>query len=146
MKKIVFLTPVLMIVLSIGSLSFAEEMKGMDGKDSMMKKGMMGKDMMGHMMMKSMMDKSVVPTSDGGIVIVAGNKITKYDKDLNVVKEADVKVDMEAMKKQMGDMMKMCPMMGDMKDMSGESKGTGETPATESAGAEENAADHASHH
>ena len=118
MKKVIFLSLAFMATLSLSSLSFAQEMKGMEGKGSMM-------------------NKSVVPTSDGGIVIVAGNKITKYDKDLNVVKEAEVKVDMEATKKQMADMMKMCPMMGDMKGMDSESKDAGEAPVAE---------DHAAHH
>ncbi len=127
MKKILSASLVIAAALFLASLSFAEDMKDM-------KKGMMG-----HMMMKSMMDKSVVATSDGGIVVVAGNKITKYDKDLNVVKEVEIKVDAEAMQKQMGEMMKMCPMMGDMKDMGGESGGTADAAA-------EGGTDHASHH
>ena len=68
-------------------------------------------------MMNSMMGRSVVATNDGGVVVVTGNKLIKYDKDLNVVKEVELKMDMEAMKKNMDDMMKMCPMMGKgMKD------------------------------
>ena len=56
--------------------------QGMMGGD-MMGPGMMGKGMMGGMMMKSMMEKTMVATSDGGIIVLAGNKLTKYDKDLN---------------------------------------------------------------
>ena len=148
MKKIVCLSLVLSAVLSFGSLSFAEDMKGMEDKGSMMKKGMMGKGMgmMGPMMMKMMMDKSVVATSDGGVVVLAGNKITKYDKDLNIVKEAEIKVDMEAMQKDMTSMMKMCPMMkGGMKDMDEESKEADEAQAP-TAGSAGNATDHAAHH
>lgn len=37
--------------------------------------------------------KNVVPTRDGGIVIVSPSKIVKYDKDLNVVKEVDLALD-----------------------------------------------------
>lgn len=97
--------------------------------DEKMEKGM-GKDMtdggmMKHMMMKSMMEKSVVATADGGIVVVTGNKIAKYDKDLNLTKEAEIKVDAEAMKKDMEGMMKMCPMMkGETKDMGEDSDST----------------------
>ena len=129
MKKIIILTLIAMMTsLSASSLSFAEDMKGMGGDSSsqqnqaMMGRGMMGKGMMGgkmmgmHMMMKMMMEKSVVATSDGGVVVVAGNKITKYDKDLKVVKEAEVKMDMEAMGKNMEEMMAKCPMMQKMKE------------------------------
>ena len=84
-----------------------------------MGKGMMDGKMMGMCpMMQSMMQKQVVATSDGGIIVVAGNKITKYDKNLNVVKEVEQKMDMDGMKK----MMKDCPMMG--KGMMG-NKGNG---------------------
>ena len=48
--------------------------------------------------MQAMREKSVTATPEGGLIIVLGNKITKYDKDLNVVKEAELKIDMEAMR------------------------------------------------
>jgi len=57
-------------------------------------------------MCRMMMHKCVVATSDGGIVVMIGNKLTKYDKNLNLVKEAEIKIDMEAMKK----MCKECSM------------------------------------
>ena len=38
-------------------------------------------------------DKNVVSTPDGGIIIVGSSKITKYDKDLNVIKEIKLKTD-----------------------------------------------------
>ena len=124
MKKRV-VTIVAVAVLTTVSLALAQmndkgkDMMGggmMDGKKkgSMMGEGMMGKGMMGGMMMKSMMEKTIVATSDGGIIVSAGNKLTKYDKDLNVVKEVEIKMDMEGMHKQMMDMMKNCPMMKGM--------------------------------
>ena len=77
MKKIALSFLMLTVILSLGSMSFAEDVKGMPDKEPGMKKGMMMKDkkmgMMGPMMMKMMMDKSVVATSDAGIVVVAGN-------------------------------------------------------------------------
>ena len=92
-----------------------------------------GKGMMGLCpMMKSMMGRSIVATSDGGIVVVMGNKLTKYDKDLNVAKEVELKMDMEGMKKMMGEMMEKCPMMG------GQDGKTDAAPTAE--------AGHASHH
>lgn len=56
-------------------------------------------------MMKCMSDKSLVATSDGGVVVLVGHKLIKFDKDLNVVKEVEIGIDVEEMKK-------ICPMMG----------------------------------
>lgn len=136
-KSIIVITAV--VVLSISGLALAQ-MENKD-KSTMMGKGMMmdGKGMMMHgMMMNAMMNKSMVATSDGGVVVMTANKLTKYDKDLNVVKEIELTMDMEGMKK----MMKDCPMMGkgmmgDM-DKDAESKGDTQAPAQE--------VDHASHH
>ena len=111
----------------------------MDGKSGMMGKGMMDGKRMGMCpMMKSMMERSVVATSDGGVVVAMGNKLTKYDKDLNVVKEAELKMDMEGMQK----MMKNCPMMG--KGMMGNMDN--DTGAKTDSPAPANEVDHASHH
>jgi hypothetical protein len=90
-------------------------MKNMQDTQPPMKKEMMmdGKKMLMMGPMMKAMEKSMVATEDGGVIVLAGNKLIKYDKDLNVVKEADIKVDMVAMQKQMSEMMKMCPMMKD---------------------------------
>jgi hypothetical protein len=70
--------------------------------------------MMGHgscmgAMMKSMMSKSVLETKDGGLVVMVGNKLMKFDKDLNLVKEVEVKVDVTGMQEMMEQIMKNCP-------------------------------------
>ncbi len=83
----------------------SKEMKGpmMMQKPGMMEPGKMPMDkcsMQGMMMNKMMMQKSLAPTGDGGIVVMAGNKLLKYDKDLNLVKEVTIpmeKPDMEGM-------------------------------------------------
>jgi hypothetical protein len=67
----------------------------------MMKEGMMGKGMMGKGMMGSMMEKKIVATQDGGVVIWSGNKLTKYDKNLALVKEVELKDDMAQMQQKM---------------------------------------------
>ena len=118
----------------------------MDGKGGMM--GMMGKGMMdGKMMgmcpmMKSMMERYVVATSDGGVVVVMGNKLTKYDKNLNITKEVELKMDMEGMQKMMENMKGMCPMMKGM--MGGMEKQSDKAQDTSPAASDE--VDHASHH
>ena len=135
MNKVTTFVLTAALVLSTG-LAFAQD-TGMK-KECTMGKGMMDGKMMGmmkHGMMMKMMEKNVVATSDGGIVIVAGNKVTKYDKNLNLVKEVELKNDMEGMKKMMAD----CPMMKGLdKDDDGDEAGEATKPA--------DAVDHASHH
>ena len=137
-KSVLAITAVL--VLTISGLALAEMEKGkeMMGEQGMGMKGggmkgeMMGKGgMMGMHGMMKMMEKSVVATSDGGIVIVSANKISKYDKDLNLVKEVELKMPT------MEEMQKMCPMMGDMKEDSSRGNAPGESTSVD---------EHAGHH
>jgi hypothetical protein len=130
---VVALTGLLLVGLSFSA--FAEE-KGMVGCD-MMKGGMMGKQAMsdsgmaaqGGMMgmcpmMKPamnpmpmnhmMMNKSLVATADGGVVVLVGNKLMKYDKDLVLQKQVELEMDMAGMQKTMMPMMQGCPMGGGM--------------------------------
>lgn len=141
MKRLIFGIFIMFVALSLGAPLYAHDKEmGMMGTESGENKGMMGGKMMGmHMMMKMILEKSVVATEDGGIVVVAGNKITKYDKDLNVVKEAEIKMDIEAMQKNMKEMMEKCPMMKDMGEKT-EAASVGTTDQAASA------SDHASHH
>ncbi len=61
------------------------------------------------MMMKGMMGTSLVATSDGGVVVLKGDTLTKYDRNLNVVKTANISDGMMAGKGKKG---KGCCMMG----------------------------------
>lgn len=106
MKKLIMALMILTMAFAQGSFSFAYDGKDGDVK-CCMKKNMMGGKNMGSMM-KMMTERTVTATPDGGVVVLAGNKLTKYDKDLNVVKEADVKFDLEAMQKEMA---AVCPMI-----------------------------------
>ncbi|MCX6354984.1 MAG: hypothetical protein NTZ78_08790 [Candidatus Aureabacteria bacterium] len=63
----------------------------------------------------SMMRRTAIATQDGGVVVMQGNKIMKYDKDLNLQKEAELKCDMEGMHKMMKEMHAGCPMCKEMK-------------------------------
>lgn len=63
--------------------------------------------------MCSMMVKSqMVATDEGGVIVLAGNKLMKYDADLNLVKEVEVKMPMGPMGG------KQYPMMGKMTEKS----------------------------
>jgi hypothetical protein len=44
-------------------------------------------------------DKTVIPTSDGGIIVVTSDKIVKYDKNLNIIKDVKLKSDNPAVSK-----------------------------------------------
>jgi hypothetical protein len=54
-----------------------------------------GKNMKGMMGMMGMPHQTVVATSDGGVVILSGGKLAKYDAGLNLVNEIEIKKDKE---------------------------------------------------
>jgi len=129
MKKAIFIA--LVILLLVPTLAFSQEKSEEGttmGKGMMMQKemakpaekeGMQGKHekmgmvgMMGTMGM--MMKKEMVATPDGGVIVMAGNKLLKYDKNLDLVKEVEIKMDFEGMKKTMEKMKEECPMHKEM--------------------------------
>ncbi len=77
------------------------------GPREMMKKEMMTKSILTGMcpMHMMMMSKSMVSTKDDGVIIMAGDKLLRYDKNLELVKEAEVDFDAEDMRK----MCEACP-------------------------------------
>ncbi|MDP2980484.1 MAG: hypothetical protein Q8N67_00250 [Candidatus Omnitrophota bacterium] len=113
MKKIVFVLLSALICMSFLSVSFARDTgdKKWDKKDQ-------------HCPMYKMMgEKKLVATQDGGAVLMMGNKLIKYDAQLNIIKEVEIKIDMEAMKNSMDEMRKNCPMCkGKECDMKGAKK------------------------
>jgi len=65
------------------------QQRGMMG-GSMQNRGMMGPNsMMGPMMHST----SVVATEDGGVVVLMGNELLKYDKELNLTKKTEINFD-----------------------------------------------------
>ncbi len=63
------------------------------------------------MMMHTVMSKEMVGTEDGGVIVLIGNKLLKYDKNLDLKKEVEIQIDMKAMKKMMMQMREECPGM-----------------------------------
>jgi len=123
MRKMTGMVLVGLVAAVFCSSVFAEEKESAMDKDAMkpamMGQGMMGQGMMGQGMMdkdkmmgmcKMMMGKSVVATSDGGVVVLTGNKLQKYDKNLELKKEVEIKVDMGSMHKMKKQMMGGCKM------------------------------------
>jgi len=104
---------------AMGDKAGMKESKG-DMMGMMGDKGMKGGMGMMHEMMGSMMERKMIATSDGGVVVINGAKLDKFDKDLNLVKETELKPDTAGMKSMMDQMKQACPMMGKgmgMKDM-----------------------------
>lgn len=82
----------------------------MAGKEKMMDQRM------GGMMMKAMMPSGIVSSENGGFVVLAGNKLLKYDANLELVKEAKIPMDMGGMQEMMQNMKNSCPMCQGMMD------------------------------
>ncbi len=110
MKKILFVLLAALVCMSFLSVSFARDMdeKKWDKKDHGCSMCPMHKMMMG--------GKELITTQDGGVVLMMGNKLIKYDASMNLVKEVEIKMDMEAMKNSMEEMKKNCPMCSKMQD------------------------------
>jgi len=102
MSKVIMLVAV---IISFSAVSFAADAAQTGGPmmgGGMMSGGMMGSgkgDCMGSMGTMMGMMNSLVATSDGGVVVMIGNKLYKYDKNLNLVKEAEIKVDFKGMQR-----------------------------------------------
>lgn len=102
---------VLGMVLAIICVGCAGMKCPLTGKHHTMGKGeMWGCCPMHREMGMAMMKRTLVPTQDGGIALLMGDKLVKYDKDLNVQKEAELKRDPEGMRKMMEEMCAGCPM------------------------------------
>ena len=77
----------------------------MKKRDQMQSRCPMGKRMgMDNMPMCGMMGKTMVPSDDGGVIVMIGNKLYKYDKNLELKKEVELTIDYENMKKMMMEM------------------------------------------
>jgi hypothetical protein len=90
MRKVIAVI-IAVLILSVPGVVFAQMEHGEGMMDD---KGMPKKDhgMKGCPMMKHMMGPMVIPTSDGGVVVVTGNKMTKYDQDLDMIGQAEIKM------------------------------------------------------
>ncbi len=73
-----------------------------------------------------MLRPQVIPTSDGGVIVLMGNKMIKYDKNLNRKQEVNIQLsqqEMQTMINQIRDAMSMCRQM--MQDTSSQGQGSG---------------------
>ncbi len=100
--------------------------------------GMMPQGMMAHqgcamcgMMTGAMMWKSMTATSDGGVIVAVGNRLIKYDNQLNVVKDTELKIDMNQMFASMQKIMENCPMCKQMMQAQGQTQTSSQAQARE---------------
>ena len=137
MKKLILGIVVVAFILA-GRSVLAEEMKG-----SMMEKGeMKGMCPIHAAKMKSMTAPSIVTTSDGGVIVLSGRTLTKYDKNLNVLKEVEINFSQEGMGKMMEKDGK-CPICAVKRGQFNGEEGIMSAPQDAPAGEE---LDHARHH
>ena len=106
MKKATVAVLLCVMLLATTVLCFAEQCPVTGGKKAWW--GKHGGDKAG-MMKKMMMHKQMVATKDGGVVVMIGNKLLKYDRKLKLTNEAEI--DMQTIcKKMMEKCGKVCPM------------------------------------
>jgi hypothetical protein len=111
MKRCLVLSMVLaMICLGCAGMKCHEKRGG----HMMEKRGMWSCCPMHREMGMMMMKRTPIATQDGGIALLMGNKLVKYDKDMNLQKEIELKYDTEGMHKMMDEMCAECPMCGKM--------------------------------
>ncbi|MCX5712442.1 MAG: hypothetical protein NTY47_05160 [Candidatus Omnitrophica bacterium] len=99
MSKVKVLALVIVSIMFCSVLAFAQgpDEKNQPAVEEKMQAKQMDKGQMGGMIMQMMgsMQKQMVATNDGGVIVLAGSKLLKYDKDLNLVKEAELKTGVE---------------------------------------------------
>lgn len=120
MKKVKLFSLAIIIGFSFFSLQAQSNTNGKQNGHGMSTNGMMmDSTAMGcNMMMMHMMKPLAAFSIDDGFIIIMGTKIMKYDKDLNLRKEVEMKIDTAAFKK----MMPNCPMMKQGQMRNGSSK------------------------
>lgn len=95
MKMAAYMIALAGLVLTVSAVSFAQGPEQMGGQHQMTGP----QQMTGHMQMMGqgaksgmMMSGQMVAASDGGVIVMMGNKLYKYDKDLNLKKEVEIKM------------------------------------------------------
>ena len=91
MRKTLGIIFILGMTISLGSFAFAEPFDAAQGESSNEAQGHggPGKDKMMKMMGMRHKD-SLVATEDGGVVILQGPRLLKYDKTLTLIKEVEL--------------------------------------------------------
>jgi len=107
MKKTIILLTIVVVVVVGSYFAFAEKhmgemmgekaRHGMVDSNDMMQKGMMEM----HSMAGMIFGNSMVSAQDGGVIVLMGNRLLKYDSDLNFVKKIELEIDWEKCRQEM---------------------------------------------
>ena len=89
MKKTALLLTIAVVIVITSYAVFAQEQ--LRGGGGMMDRGMMGQRPTPGMTYNN----AIAATTDGGVVVLTGNTLIKYDNDLNVVKQTEIGTDSE---------------------------------------------------
>lgn len=76
-----------------GLMKEGQNQSGMAAGSGMMKKEGMKQHSRMMKMFSSMIIRNMVATADGGVIVLVGNKLQKYDKNLVLKKEVEIKID-----------------------------------------------------
>ncbi|MGD9015021.1 MAG: hypothetical protein PVI33_03250 [Candidatus Omnitrophota bacterium] len=125
MRRVEILVILIVALLGCGRLALAQEAEQVQGASmyKAIKKDEVQKHHKGSMIKEMLMKKHMVALEDGGIVVMVGNKLIKYDKDLNLMKEVELEMDFEAMHKMMEKMKEKCSKYRQVKEEEGEEEG-----------------------
>lgn len=93
----VFCSYVLAQDVKESSMKEKQDQSGMAAGSGMMKKEGMKKHSRMMKMFSSMTIRNMVATGDGGVIVLVGNKLQKYDKNLVLKKEVEIKINEEEM-------------------------------------------------
>jgi CRP-like cAMP-binding protein len=103
MNKTIVLIVVIVLLATGSYFVFAQD--PMDGGmmgSNMQQRGMRGSPIQNRGMMGSMMrSSSLVASPDGGIIALMGNELSKYDNDLNLVKQVGINFNWDKWQKTM---------------------------------------------
>jgi len=110
MRKVKASALIIVAAIFCAAIAFAQgpdEKKEPVAAEKMQEKQIDKEHMSGMMMnMIGSMQKQMVATNEGGVIVLTGNKLLKYDKDLNLVKEVELKTENE-LKIDVGSMQEM---------------------------------------
>ena len=95
--KVLALVVVSVMFCSVVAFSQGSDEKNQPVAEEKTQEKQMDQKPMAGMIMQLMgaMQKQMVSTNDGGVIVLTGNRLLKYDKDLNLVKEAELKTRVE---------------------------------------------------
>ena len=121
MKKTIITTVIAVVVAATAYSVFAEERQdSRPGRPMWSHKksyegwpmggwGMRGMCPLHMALAKSLTNTQIVPGDDGEVIVMAGHKLMKYDKDLELIKAVELDIDIEAARKKMEQIMEDCP-------------------------------------